>query len=749
MAIKKVIELDVKSDTKQADKSLKDIKTGLADVKAQAEKTFSGDSVKKLNKEMGNTTKVAVDVRAKLRDIQNKMAEIGDVGSAEFQALAREAGAYKDQMNNANAAIKSMSADFPKLQIGVQALGAMGAAAGAATAGMALFGTENEEAAKAIQKMMAITTLMSSVTQFSNMLSDESALGLKFRTVLTNLKTKSDKKSTAALLSHAIGQKAVNVAQKAFGISTGVASKGLKIFRGALIGTGIGAIVVGIGFLIANFDKVSAAVKNAVQYFRDMGPVMKAVLYPITALIAAFDLITGALQYMGIIDSEVTKKAKKNAAERIVNSEKEGEATGKRYDYEIAKANAAGENTLKLEQQKRHAFRLTTTEQIKAIRKLAKLNGKYTDEQKEQIKELKEAIITSTQETNLAVIKNNKESNDKNLANHKQHLANKKAAEDIHQAVLRELKAHEISLIEDDFERERATILNNFAIKKEDLLANFKGTAADKAALKLAYDEQEQIALDVLHAKRLADAKVKEEEMSLATKPLGEASDGVKLAETSEFDKEEERNQTLFNIKQKWDIANNEMRDISASKEAERVASGLENSMQALTAVDDLSNMLTDLAVQKAGDNEEAAEAARKKGFERSKKIQIGMAIIQGIQGTMAAFTAGSSMGPAGVVMGPLMGALAAVGAIANIAKIKNTKYSGGGGGSPDVPRTATIPTGDVGGPNFNIVGNSSENQLATSLGGQSEPVIKTYVVSEDVTTAQSLDRNRIDTATL
>ena len=748
MAIKKVIELDVKSDTKQADKSLKDIKTGLADVKQQAEKTFSGDSVKKLNKEMGNTTKVAVDVRAKLRDIQNKMAEIGDVGSAEFQALAREAGAYKDQMNNANAAIKSMSADFPKLQIGVQALGAMGAAAGAATAGMALFGTENEEAAKAIQKMMAITTLMSSVTQFSNMLSDESALGLKFRTVLTNLKTKSDKKSTAALLSHAIGQKAVNVAQKAFGISTGVASKGLKIFRGALIGTGIGAIVVGIGFLIANFDTVSKAVKNAVAKFRDMGTGMKILLYPITALIAAYDMLTGALQYFGLIDSEETKKAKANAAERIVSSEKEGEATGKRYDYEIAKANAAGKNTLKLEQQKRHAFRKSTKEQIADIELLAKLNGKATDEQLEKIKALEDAIIKSTQETNLAVIKNNKESNDKNLSNHKQHLADKKAAEDIHQAVLRELEAHRISLIEDDFERERETILNNFAIKREDLLANFKGTEEDKAALRSAYNTQEQIALNESHAKELEAAKIRAQELSDAkgVKEFGDLEDPNAGAVIKEFEAEDFKGKRLLEIKKKWNDANEEMRDISQSKEFERTAAGLENASSALNSVNDLSNMLTDLAVQKAGDNEAAAEAARKKGFERSKKIQIAMAVIQGVQGVMAAFTAGSAMGPAGVVMGPLMGALAAVTAGVNIAKIKATKYGGGG----------SVPSGGGGSggrapspPSFNIVGNSSDNQLATSLGGQEDPVIKTYVVSEDVTTAQSLDRNRVNTATL
>ena len=169
-----------------------------------------------------------------------------------------------------------------------------------------------------------------------------------------------------------------------------------------------------------------------------------------------------------------------------------------------------------------------------------------------------------------------------------------------------------------------------------------------------------------------------------------------------------------------------------------------EATSQSLTALDDLNSLLTDQAVKRAGSNEAAAEAARKKGFERSKKIQITMAVIQGVQGVMSAFTAGSSMGPAGVVMGPLMAALAAVTAGINIAKIKATTYSGGGGGgSPSVPQSVPNPA------NFNVVGDSGTNQIAETLGQQNKTPTKAYVVSGEVTTAQSLERNKIANATL
>ena len=61
----------------------------------------------------------------------------------------------------------------------------------------------------------------------------------------------------------------------------------------------------------------------------------------------------------------------------------------------------------------------------------------------------------------------------------------------------------------------------------------------------------------------------------------------------------------------------------------------------------------------------------------------------------------------------------------------------GGGGGSVSTP------------PAFNIVGASDTNQLADAIGGQSQQPIQTYVVANDVTTAQSLQNNIVEGATI
>ena len=62
------------------------------------------------------------------------------------------------------------------------------------------------------------------------------------------------------------------------------------------------------------------------------------------------------------------------------------------------------------------------------------------------------------------------------------------------------------------------------------------------------------------------------------------------------------------------------------------------------------------------------------------------------------------------------------------------------GGGAPS-GGTTTAPT-------FNVVGNAGVNQIANTLGGNQQP-IQAYVVANNVTTQQSLDRNIVNNASL
>ena len=95
----------------------------------------------------------------------------------------------------------------------------------------------------------------------------------------------------------------------------------------------------------------------------------------------------------------------------------------------------------------------------------------------------------------------------------------------------------------------------------------------------------------------------------------------------------------------------------------------------------------------------------------------------------------------------------AAIGIASTIASTATALRAIGKGGS--VASEATIPSPSIGGdssfesqaPEFNIVGTSGVNQIADVVSSQAP--VKAYVVANDVTTAQSLERNIVEGATL
>ena len=70
-----------------------------------------------------------------------------------------------------------------------------------------------------------------------------------------------------------------------------------------------------------------------------------------------------------------------------------------------------------------------------------------------------------------------------------------------------------------------------------------------------------------------------------------------------------------------------------------------------------------------------------------------------------------------------------------------------GGGGGGGVSLSA--PQAQAAAPNFNIVGATAENQLAQTISQQTQTPVKAFVVSNDVTTAQSMDRNIIESSSI
>ena len=72
-------------------------------------------------------------------------------------------------------------------------------------------------------------------------------------------------------------------------------------------------------------------------------------------------------------------------------------------------------------------------------------------------------------------------------------------------------------------------------------------------------------------------------------------------------------------------------------------------------------------------------------------------------------------------------------------------KTKAGSSGSASAPSVSSAPAP----PAFNVVGSSDSNQLADAIGGQSQQPVQAFVVANDVTTAQSLQNNIVEGATI
>ncbi len=132
----------------------------------------------------------------------------------------------------------------------------------------------------------------------------------------------------------------------------------------------------------------------------------------------------------------------------------------------------------------------------------------------------------------------------------------------------------------------------------------------------------------------------------------------------------------------------------------------------------------------------------------QNSKFGKSIAVVQAIRDTYAGANKALAQGG---IFGFIGAAAVIAGGLANVKTITSSKepqapsFAKGGGGSVSTPSVSTpsLP------PAFNVVGASDTNQLADAIGGQSQEPVRAFVVSNDVTTAQSMDRNIVDGASI
>jgi hypothetical protein len=185
--------------------------------------------------------------------------------------------------------------------------------------------------------------------------------------------------------------------------------------------------------------------------------------------------------------------------------------------------------------------------------------------------------------------------------------------------------------------------------------------------------------------------------------------------------------------------------DFAKQKTDEEIALEIKKRETTLQLATSAFSALGDLAGSFQTNNEKDA----KKQFKIQKAFNLASAITNTALAITGALTAGGN--PIKLATGTqfIEAAIAAVTGAAAITKITNTQFesasSAGGSGATSQSSGAGAGSSNVITPNFNIVGNAQATNPLAGLGGQP---LQAYVVSGDVTTAQSLDRNRINYAT-
>lgn len=482
-------------------------------------------AVENLNADLKDTSKTAQDASTKgMQDFDQKLSELNqrlETGGLtmremtklmkEYQNLAAQAGAetpigaqairnaagLKDEIGDLKAQTTALSSDFVGLDTTLKGVETGAAAFQGIQSAVALTGVESEALTETMVKLQAAQGLVNAVSIVANNLNKESILGLQIRNGLEKAKNFILTGSIAPALANVAATQAQSGANVALATSTTGATTAMKLFRLALIATGIGALVVGLGLLIANWDKVTEGVRGAIKWFDKLGPVAKTVVSLLFPIIAVVKGIVSALEYFGVVDDEMTAKMKKNAKERTEATEKElnkkisaekqkAKAVDDNYSFEIRKSQAAGKTTEEMEEKKLQA----ALKSGRAILEMQKQKiAAYEDEIKLQksLKNVDEERVKSLEKTLKDVKKNKNE----------QYKENVKLKQDLDVLRIEQDKAEDdASKAAADKARARAEKRREEAKKEAERLAEL-ARKANEERIK-AEDEQFQLSLDLM-----------------------------------------------------------------------------------------------------------------------------------------------------------------------------------------------------------------------------------------------------------
>jgi hypothetical protein len=604
MAEKKIVDLVVKDNLDETEGHLKDL-SGQLKISQKDVKSFQ-QSFESLDDAAINLDATFEEVYGDLKPLTARMGEAedrlyelslaGKQGTKEFQALLTTVGNYRKTQIQTDLAVDSAATTMTQKLGG--SLEYVSGAFAATQGAMAIFGKENksvEQAILKVQSALAITQGFAAMREGAN---------------------------SVKQLGTAI--KSLTIFQTAYNFINNATSVGLKVLRGALVATGIGALVVGVGLLISNFDKLKAAALKLVPGLALIGSAIGGVVNSITDFVGITSEAGRAMEKM----QESAEKSLKSNAKFLKEH-------GSQIDqYTKQKIEAVNEYNEALKEDGANQVALAK----ELNRKLAKIDKERADADAAKAKEIQDAKDAKL-----------KEQQDKEKARLQ------KEADDFNEEIQRQGEV-QFENYEKDLELKR-----RFENGKAEIVKS--ATLDTNAIIKASMD------------KSLEDAKKNSEAQ-------------IELAR--------------LEAKAKQDAA--------------------------LAVADTLANVSILIGKETAA----------------GKALAVASATISAISSAQKAYESTIGIPYVGPVLAPINAGIALAAGYKNVEDILAVQVPGGAGGG------GSAPSGPPSAPRFNVVGTSpaSANQIANTI-GKDQPPVKAYVVSSDVTTAQSLERNIVSSASL
>ena len=552
----------------------------------------------------------------------------------------------------------------------------------------------------------------------------------------------------------------------------------VKTLGGAFVKLGVQILTNPI-FLLAAV--IVAIVAGIVVFLNKIGVLQKALdilMIPINAIIDGFKRLTdwlGLTQYAAEENGKKMQAANEKAAE---SSKKRTEKISSAYDIEIAKAKAAGKDTTNLEIAKSKAINKEAEGRLRSAEKeyayLQKIASKDNLERRKKLREQMEAekkiLSDGRKDQRLLQIADDAEQAQKAKENATKRLEAQKAYAKNRLDAQRTIRDIEIALIENDSEREIATVNEKYKRLIEDVKKNENLTGSEKVRLTALYESQKQAELDK-SAQLQAEAEAKRQaqitqaitdNQNVQLQKQEDFEEQLRLLTMSDTERQLDEIQTRYfeliaqaeqygldtiELEKKRADEIKAVQDKIAKDEKDKALAEIELAKQVrdakISTVGDYANAVTNLATLVTNDQKKLEKINK-----ASALVQIGIDTAKAISSLVAASQSNALNGLTGGLAGAAQFATGILQITTNMVKAKQLLSNpagsvSGGGSNPSSTSSTTSTAAAV--PMVNLFGQG--NQLNTASASQSvtntnQNIVVQAVVSEtDITSTQ----NKID----